>query len=130
MEEFEEWINKMGLIELPLLGRKFTWRRGNSCSNLDRVLIKSQWMQIVEGLKLVGLNCSLLDNVALLVKLEEVNWGPKPFRSIHTWFTHLGFIKLVEDEWKNYDIAGFMDKLRRLKRPLKRWNRDVFGNID
>ena len=24
--EFDEWTNDMGLVELPLLGRKFTWK--------------------------------------------------------------------------------------------------------
>ena len=28
MEEFGEWINDIGLVELPLMGRKYTWRRG------------------------------------------------------------------------------------------------------
>ena len=130
MEQFEEWVNDMGLVELQLIGRKFTWRRGLSCSKLDRVFIEPQWLQSVFGLKLVGLNCSLSDHVALLVKSDEVSWGPKPFRSIDAWFSHAGFLKLVEDEWKKCDGTEFMEKLTRLKQPLKNWNRDVFGNID
>ena len=35
MDEFDQWINDMELIDLPLSGRKFTWRRGSSCSKLD-----------------------------------------------------------------------------------------------
>ena len=120
----------MGLVELPLIGRKFTWRRRNSCSKLDRVLVEPQWLQNVDGLKLVGLNCSLSDHVALLVKSEDVNWGPKPFRSIDAWFSHPGFLKFVEDEWKSCEEFGIMEKLRRLKQPLKKWNCDVFGHID
>lgn len=45
MEEFEEWISDMGLVELPMIGRKFTWRRGGQCNKLDRILTNPQWIQ-------------------------------------------------------------------------------------
>ena len=39
-DDFRAWINDMGLIDLPLVGRKYTWFKGNSCSWIDKVLIK------------------------------------------------------------------------------------------
>ena len=50
MEEFGEWINDMGLVELPLMGRKYTWRRGSSSSKLDRAFVEPKWLQIAVGM--------------------------------------------------------------------------------
>ena len=36
MREFSEWIVELGLIDIPLHGVKFTWRRNESKSKLDR----------------------------------------------------------------------------------------------
>lgn len=44
IRNFREWINDSGLIDIDILGRKFTWRRGNSRSRLDRCLISSEWI--------------------------------------------------------------------------------------
>ena len=38
MQEFSRWINDSNLIDIPLHGLKFTWRRNQSKSKLDRVL--------------------------------------------------------------------------------------------
>ena len=73
IEDFEEWINGMELVKLPLVSRKFTWRKGSSCSKLDKVFLETKWLQKIVDLKLVGINCSLSDRVSFLVKLEDVN---------------------------------------------------------
>ena len=45
MKAFDEWINNLGVIEVPLIGRKFTWRRGNSYSKLGRLFVEPIWLQ-------------------------------------------------------------------------------------
>ena len=120
MDEFHDWISAIGLIDMPLVGRKFTWRRGNSCSKLDRVLIDPVYLQKFESLSLSGINCSLSNHVPLIVQSKEINWGPKPFRSLDTWFSHSGFVKLVEEEWKGFGSMDFLEKLKNLKNPIKR----------
>ena len=35
ISDFKEWVNTMEFIDMPLLGRKFTWLRGQACSRLD-----------------------------------------------------------------------------------------------
>ena len=130
MIEFDSWINEMGLVEVPLIGRKFTWRRGASSSRIDRVLAEPQWLQNIPTLRLSAIRCSLSDHIPLLVKSEEVNWGAKPFRSIDAWFSHPGFLKFVEEEWKGYGEMNVLEKFRNLKVALKKWNKEIFGSID
>ena len=30
MADFRSWVEDMNLVDLPIVGRKFTWRRGKS----------------------------------------------------------------------------------------------------
>ena len=45
MREFSEWIIDLGLIDIPLHGVKFTWRRNESKSKLGRGLCCQAWMR-------------------------------------------------------------------------------------
>ena len=76
------------------------------------------------------INYSLSEHVPLLLESEEVSQGPKLFRNRDTWFSHPSFLKLVEEEWKGKGNMHFLDKLNKLKAPLKKWNKESFGNID
>lgn len=80
--DFRSWVEDMGLVDLTLIGRKFTWRRGNQCSKLDRVLVNPEWKEKFPDLKLWGVKCSKSDHVPLLVEAQQSNWGPKPFRAL------------------------------------------------
>ena len=75
------------------------------------------------------------DHCALVVKSEEKDWGPKPFRTIDAWLLKRGFSRMVQDKWQSYSVQGYgltkiKEKLKLLKSDLKAWNRDVFGNLD
>ena len=35
IKDFYEWIQQMDVLDLPLIARKYTWIKGNSCSRLD-----------------------------------------------------------------------------------------------
>lgn len=45
--DFNQFIDDMHLIDLPLLGRKFTWVRSNgyALSRLDRFLVSESWLE-------------------------------------------------------------------------------------
>lgn len=61
---------------------------------------------------------------------EKINWGPRPFRTLDVWFSNPNFVKMVEGEWKMLENVPLHTKLKRLKIPLKKWNKEVFGDID
>lgn len=46
MQCFGEFISRSGLIDLPLIGRKYTWYKldGKAMSRLDRFLISEGWL--------------------------------------------------------------------------------------
>ena len=65
----------------------------------------------------------------MFIEFEDINWGAKTFRSNDVWFSHPGFLKLVKVEWKGLDGMNALDKLQKLKVPLKKWNK-VFRNLN
>ena len=73
VEEFGDWINELNLVNMPIMGRKFTWRRGKSYSRLDRFLIDLVWIEKYPNLKLLGVKCSKLDHIPILLDSMEVN---------------------------------------------------------
>ena len=56
--KFREWVNDMEFLEMPFIGRKYTWRSINSCNKLNQVFFNSQWNLVYPNLKLKGLSCS------------------------------------------------------------------------
>ena len=38
-DDFKTWIHDMGVVDLPITDRKFTWFRGQSCSRIDIVFV-------------------------------------------------------------------------------------------
>ena len=130
MEEMRNWIQEMGVVDLPIHGKKYTWGRGRSRSRLDRMLAEPEWSMTFPDMLLKVLPCSISDHTALVLELDRSNGGPKPFRSLDTWFTHPGFTKMVKQEWMKLGDISIVQKLKQLKSPLKKWNKEAFGNID
>ena len=113
MSNFDEWINNLGLIDMPIIGRKFTWRRGRSCSRLDRILVDPLWLEKENSWKVKCQNFSVSDHTSLLLEAEAVDWGPKPFRSFDIWLSHPGFRKLINDEWRKCGEVTLHEKLKK-----------------
>ncbi|XP_028099600.1 uncharacterized protein LOC114299127 [Camellia sinensis] len=136
MKEFNEFIDKCEVSDLPLLGRRFTWC--NSCasenwSKIDRILVDPKWLEVF-NFKLWGLPRLVSDHCPLLLMEDERDWGPKPFRVLNAWFLHKDFHNFWKSNWKESRVegwAGFIlfQKLKILKSSLKSWNVEVFGNV-
>ncbi|XP_068486289.1 uncharacterized protein [Phaseolus vulgaris] len=137
MRGFNSFIDTNLLIEIPLVGKPFTWfnSNGKAKSKLDRVLVTEDWMQAWPMCKQYVQRREVSDHCAIVVKSVEKDWGPKPFRSIDAWFMERGFGHMVKEKWISYPSQGnaftvIKEKMKRLKGDLKVWNRDVFGNLE
>ena len=131
VEEFSEWIRDLGLIDIPLQGLKFTWRRNESKSKLDRGLCSNDWLIKFPNLKLMGLKRSCSDHNPLILNLEDNNnWGPKPFRTYNAWFMNPNFKRFIRNEWANLPTVPLNEKMKILKGPMRRWSREHFDQLD
>lgn len=94
MRELKEWIDQMHFINIHLRGMKFTWRRNNSASRIDRVLCLEDWIRRFPGLKLYGGIKSFLDHNPSIVKMiDNTNWVP----SLFAFLMHGSFIRVLRN---------------------------------
>ncbi|XP_016200150.1 uncharacterized protein LOC107641157 [Arachis ipaensis] len=129
-EEFKSWVHDMGLVDLPITDRKFTWFRGRSCSRIDRALVSVEWLEEFSETRLRGVPRGLSDHCPIIVEDKRIRDGPRPFRSLDSWFTHDGFLRMVKEEWRGLGGVQFTDKLKTLTIPLGRWHKANFGHMD
>ncbi|XP_035542838.1 uncharacterized protein LOC118345290, partial [Juglans regia] len=119
MDEFNEFIEFAGFMELRFEGNQFSWCNGHE--------------GLVDGLGWIGLWTS--DHAPILIQLEEVrsSYGFLAFKFHQMWVTHDSFLSCIATTWEDdivdYGMARLARKLKRLKPILRVWNREVFGNI-
>ncbi|MDV3143360.1 MAG: hypothetical protein Q8761_02940, partial [Sweet potato little leaf phytoplasma] len=63
-----------------------------------------------------------------------LRWGPYPFRFENMWMSHPSFKASLPGWWEvevdgNWEGYRFMGRLRALKKELKMWNQEVFGDF-
>ena len=131
MRDFSEWIDDLQLLDIPLQGMRFTWRRNASKSKLDRVLCDHNWLTKFPNMSLKGLCRSFSDhNPLILSMMVSQNWGPKPFRCQDAWFLHPNFKNFIVQEWRNCPQVSLLSKLKILKAPLRNWRRQNFDLME
>lgn len=132
---FGEWINDLSLIDMGFKGNRFTWRRGLVESTfvakrLDRVLFcahaRLKWQEaLVSHLPFLS-----SDHAPLYLQLcpaQNVDARRRPFRFEAAWLSHEGFKELLTASWDTGLSTPVA--LNRLRWQLKKWNKEVFGNI-
>nr|KYP65076.1 hypothetical protein KK1_019694 [Cajanus cajan] len=135
-EEFNSFILDMELEDIQVVGRKFTWYRPNGMarSKLDRFLISNGWATAWPGSTQFILSRNVSDHCPILLKVANLEWGPKPFRSLDCWFQDKNFMEFVRKAWSEIHVQGtgaliLKEKLKGLKGKLKQWHKDNFGNL-
>lgn len=133
MQLFGDFISGVVLIDLPLIGRKYTWYKsdGSAMSQLDRFLILEEWLNEWPNLSQWGLKRSVSDHCAVVLKEKEINWGPKPFRMMKCWEGMEGYEDFVKNKWRDLRVDGWKgfvlkEKLKGIKAKLKEWNKEHF----
>lgn len=132
---FGDWINNQSLIDMGFRGNKYTWRRGRVenffvAKRLDRVLCcphaRLQWQEAT----VTHLPFLSSDHAPLYIQLAPVvenNPKRRPFRFEAAWLSHDGFKELLLSSWKReLTTPAALDQLQRT---LKKWNKEVFGNV-
>ncbi|XP_068497930.1 uncharacterized protein [Phaseolus vulgaris] len=137
LQGFNNFIDNMELVDIPCIGRKYTWYRpnGKAKSRLDRFLISLEWLQQWKGSKQYVLDRQISDHCALVLKSNVVDWSPKPFRFLDIWQEDKEFENFIKSKWESYVVQGneiivLKEKLKMLKSDLKGWNKDVFGHTE
>ncbi|KAL8541408.1 hypothetical protein ACS0TY_002609 [Phlomoides rotata] len=119
MIHFNNFIRGSDLLEISLIGRSYTWYRPNSAckSKLNRLLVNASWVSKWPDVRLKGGRQTLSDHVPIFIEGRKKDWGPKPFKFFNQWINHKDYMEVVEG-------------LKTLKIELKKWSREVFGELD
>ncbi|CAH9124930.1 unnamed protein product [Cuscuta epithymum] len=137
MLDFKNCIADCGLIDLPFSGNKFTWTgvrsNGRIWRRLDRVLFNEAMLDAFDDIKVNHLHKAPSDHSPLLIQLNNiVQQGPKSFKFQNMWLAHHSFLETVAKNWNGGStggMRGLVTKLQTLKKALRTWNKEVFGNI-
>ncbi|XP_028109972.1 uncharacterized protein LOC114308561 [Camellia sinensis] len=126
MGDFGNFISSLELVDIPMLGRRYTWGNSQSWSRIDRFIVNPEWLEWYKY-KVWGLPRLLSDHSPILLMEDGRDWGPKPFKFINAWVLHHNFLEEVRRVWTSTLVQGWagyviMEKLRALKAALKRWN--------
>ncbi|GLT79359.1 hypothetical protein SLA2020_508500 [Shorea laevis] len=137
MREFDDFIQNIGLIDLPLVGRKYTWYNSNGqyMSIIDRFLLTEEWILKWSDVKQWGLSRLVSDHCPVLLKNEKMDWGPKPFKFFDAWLDQPGCKENIREVWKSTEVKGWnryklKEKLKRTKKELKEWSRNSISEVD
>ncbi|XP_028083438.1 uncharacterized protein LOC114284690 [Camellia sinensis] len=102
MREFNQFIDNCEVVDVPMIGRKFTWCNaldGNKWSRIDRFLISPEWLMRFK-LKLLGLPRTVSDHCPFVLMEDERDWRPKPYKFLNAWLLHPNLASIVETTWK------------------------------
>ena len=121
-------------MDLPLSGGVSTWFNNRSWSRLDRFLVSSEWELSYSGLMQKKL-FRLCSNHAPILLLKGCLQNRKSsFKFENMWLKEEGFVDKVRNWW-SFSFRGspsfiLAKKLQVLKGEIKRWNLEVFGNVE
>ncbi|CAJ2632329.1 unnamed protein product [Trifolium pratense] len=133
---FNRFIEDNTLIDLPLIGRKFTWFKGDgrSMSRLDRFLLSEEWCLNWPNCKQMAKLRGLSDHCPLVLSADEEDWGPRPSRMLKCWKDIPGYNLFVRDKWNSLQVDGWggyvlKEKLKMIKVALKEWHKTHAQNL-
>jgi hypothetical protein len=130
---FNEAISNLGLVELPLKGRKFTWsnmQKEPLLERLDWFFTSSSWTLSYPSTFVYPLVKPTSDHVPCVIAIVTKIPRAKVFRFENFWLEHSDFKTIVQSIW-NIPV-GFTDsakrinaKFKNLRRGLKFWAKNL-----
>ena len=135
MREFSEFIFTMGLMDIPLEGGTITWSNSLSRSRLEKFLLSPSLVDHFSKIAQSRLPRILSDHFPIKLTCGIMQKRRCPFRFENMWLKEEGFFDKVQQWWGSYSFSGsssyiLVQKLKALKLDLRRWNAEVFGDVN
>ena len=126
---FNEIIGHLGLLELPLKGRSYTWSNMHDSpllEQLDWFFTSTNWISVYPFTEALPLARTASDHVPCVVVIKTSIPKCKIFRFENYWVHMEGFLECVQRSWskpsnKSHSSAIITDKMKTLRQDLKRW---------
>lgn len=91
---FVHCIDMCQLVDLGFKGPCFTWKRGNLCERLDRVLSNTAWRAIFSTYLVIHLPIQSSDHCGLWLRMNPLNENQRKrdyFKFLSPWLDHFDF---------------------------------------
>jgi hypothetical protein len=126
---FNEAINALGLVELPLNGKRFTWTNKQLSPLLERLdwfFTSTSWTTAYPNTYAYPLVMETSDHVPCVISISTNIPRKNFFRFENYWMEHQDFLSIVQHGWfaPNHvtDPAKIITaKFKNLRRTLKEW---------
>lgn len=102
----------MWLVDLALIGGKYTWKRGvnhTAAARLDRFLISEDWDVNFKNMKPSILQRVTLDHTPLSLLSGNEETSKSYFKFENLWLDARGFIDRLKDWWDSFCCTGRSD---------------------
>nr|KYP36717.1 hypothetical protein KK1_042146 [Cajanus cajan] len=88
IEVYNNFIEQLELVDVPLGGRKFTWFRPNGTVNsrIDRILVSRSWFVRWPGVSQLVLNRGISDHCPILMRNKVVDWPQAILLSVRFFY--------------------------------------------
>ncbi|XP_071687297.1 uncharacterized protein [Rutidosis leptorrhynchoides] len=133
---FNDFINNLRLIDIPLGGKRFTrvCDNGIKFSKLDRFLISEDFNHLWPDLHATVLDRRNSDHAPIVLKNGHFDFGPKPTKVFNEWLKIEGVDDIIEKAWI-IPVQGsrpdciMRNKLKNVKLELKKCS-SIFNNLE
>ncbi|XVE88826.1 hypothetical protein DITRI_Ditri19aG0099700 [Diplodiscus trichospermus] len=93
---------------------------------LDRFLVASEFLLVYPTLKQKLWPKSISDHNPISISVDDLNWGPKPFKFFNHWLEEENYHKVVMESWArlqegNLPQKSLRHKLKCLNEAIKEW---------
>ncbi|XP_071680542.1 uncharacterized protein [Lolium perenne] len=133
---FNWFIDNLGLIEILLLDRQFTWSNQQNppiLARLDRVLVNQDWSLALPDSTLTSSARPTSDHVPLHLTASSKAPRSKKFRMENSWLTHPSFAYLANANWNSVGpahthlspVGRLCLRLKRVRASARVWARDL-----
>lgn len=140
VSEFNNTIHELDLLDVPLIGRKFTWsnkRPTPTFSRLDRIFISPHWNSMGASYELQDAPSTASDHTPLLLNVRpHFNNRRGSFKFENYWLRHPQINDLVQNVWGEATetqldpIKTFHLKIKKTAEALHRWAQVTYRSKD
>lgn len=138
VEEFKEVMDRLNLVDLPLLEVKWTWsssKENPSWSRIDPFFISNEFFRQLPSLSQKVIQRTISDHFPIYLISDGIMGGPVPFRFDNKWLKTDGFKSMVEMFWKGLQIRGtasfkLASKLKALKNKIKKRTKEFRNKLE
>jgi hypothetical protein len=137
MDRFRRLINDLGVKELALHGRKFTWSNRQdppTLVKLDRMFCSPDWEQLFPNCLLQSASTDGSDHCPLLLGLHDLSPGRRRFHFESHWTKAPDFLSTVEVAWNSVSsspcpFVTLSKKFSATVKHLQSWSQKRTGHI-